>query len=179
MIGASEHFCLGGCSPGDSRQLGRPRTLGDSCSLVGGRRWAWQQLVFTNAGPVTCMWLSELSICDSPSQHGGVPEEREGPGPAWTTLSLFFSLLYPLPGFHRKETFQLHMGRRLPASATGEHVLTASLLSHHSALRAWGLHLAPRWRNCGQGKPGSCPVNSFTDAPILCPAASASLLAEG
>ena len=103
MIGASEHFCLGGCSPGDSRQLGRPRTLGDSCSLVGGRRWAWQQLVFTNAGPVTCMWLSELSICDSPSQHGGVPEEREGPGPAWTTLSLFFSLLYPLPGFHRKE----------------------------------------------------------------------------
>ena len=55
----------------------------------------------------------------------------------------------------------------------------ASLLSCHSALRAQGLHLAPRWRNCGQGKPGSCPINIFADAPILCPAPSVSLLAEG
>lgn len=68
------------------------------------------------------MWLSELSICDSPSQRGGVPKEREGPGPGWTALSLFFSLFYPFPGFHRKETFQLHTaaGRMLPASAAGE-----------------------------------------------------------
>ena len=115
MIGVSEHFCLGGCSPGDSRQLGRPRTLGDSCSLVGGRRWAWQQLVFTNAGPVTYMWLSELSICDSPSQRRGVPKEREGPGPGWTTLSLFFSLL-PSPCISQERDFPAPHGSGEEAS---------------------------------------------------------------
>lgn len=44
-----------------------------------------------------CVWESEISICDSPSQSGGggVPEEREGPEPGWTAPSLFF--FYPLP----------------------------------------------------------------------------------